>query len=108
MTTTMTNTRILVCDDDPAILRGVGGMLKDEGYVPVLAEDVRQAEARLAAPGGAPDLLLLDLRMPGESGLALLERLPRPLPFPVVVLSGEASPTDAGTALKLGAADFVE
>ena len=33
--------------------------------------------------------------MPGESGLAFLERLPRPLPFPVVVLSGEASPTDA-------------
>jgi two-component system nitrogen regulation response regulator NtrX len=103
-----TNTRILVCDDDPAILRGVGGMLQDEGYVPVLAEDVRQAEARLAAPGGTPDLLLLDLRMPGESGLALLQRLPRPLPFPVVVLSGEASPTDAVTALRLGAADFVE
>ncbi len=108
MTTMTTNTRILVCDDDPAILRGVGGMLKDEGYVPLLAEDVRQAEARLAAPGGAPDLLLLDLRMPGEGGLALLQRLPRPLPFPVVVLSGEASPTDAVTALRLGAADFVE
>jgi two-component system nitrogen regulation response regulator NtrX len=109
MTTPVTgHTHILVCDDDPAILRGVGGMLKDEGFVVELAEDVRRAEARLAAPGGAPDLLLLDLRMPGDSGLALLERLPRPLPFPVVVLSGEASPTDAVTALKLGAADFVE
>ena len=100
--------RILLCDDDPAILRGVGGMLRDEGYQTVLTASAAEAEARLHAPGAAPDLMLLDLRMPAESGLAFLERLPRPLPVPVVVLSGEASPTDAVTAMRLGAADFVE
>ncbi len=98
--------RILVVDDDPAILRGVGGMLRDEGFEVVEARDVAEADRRLheRAP---PDLMLLDLRMPGETGLAFLERL-RPLPLPVVVLSGEASPTDAVSALRLGAADFVE
>jgi two-component system, NtrC family, nitrogen regulation response regulator NtrX len=100
--------RILVVDDDPAILRGVGGMLRDEGFEVVEARDVAEAERRLAASSAPPDLMLLDLRMPGETGLSYLERLARPLPVPVVVLSGEASPTDAVTALRLGAADFVE
>jgi two-component system nitrogen regulation response regulator NtrX len=100
--------RILVVDDDAAILRGVGGMLRDEGFDVVEARDVAEAERRLHERSAPPDLMLLDLRMPGETGLAYLERLPHPLPVPVVVLSGEASPTDAVTALRLGAADFVE
>jgi two-component system nitrogen regulation response regulator NtrX len=97
-----------VVDDDPAILRGVGGMLRDEGFEVVEARDVSEAERRLEERSAPPDLMLLDLRMPGETGLIFLERLPRPLPLPVVVLSGEASPSDAVTALRLGAADFVE
>ncbi len=100
--------RILVVDDDPAIVRGVGGMLRDEGFEVLEARDTTEAERRLNERGAPPDLMLLDLRMPGETGLQYLERLPRPLPLPVVVLSGEASPTDAVTALRLGAADFVE
>ena len=92
----------------PRILRGVGGMLRDEGFDVVEARDVAEADRRLHERSAPPDLMLLDLRMPGETGLAYLERLPRPLPVPVVVLSGEASPTDAVTALRLGAADFVE
>lgn len=100
--------RILVVDDDAAIVRGVGGMLRDEGFDVVEARDVAEAERRLHERSAPLDLMLLDLRMPGETGLAYLERLPRPLPVPVVVLSGEASPTDAVTALRLGVADFVE
>ena len=101
--------RVLIVDDDPAVLRGVGGMLGDEGFATVKARNVAEATRYLENPASPPpDLVLLDLRMPGEGGLAWLERLPRPLPFPVVVLSGEASATDAVTALRLGAADFVE
>jgi len=98
--------RILIVDDDPAVLRGVGGLLRDEGLRAAEARSVAEAEKILQGPE-APDLMLLDLRMPGESGLAWLGRL-QPLPLPVVVLSGEASATDAVTALRLGAADFVE
>ena len=98
--------RILIVDDDPAVLRGVGGLLRDEGLLTVEARSVAEAE-RLLQKGEAPDLMLLDLRMPGEGGLEWLARL-QPLPLPVVVLSGEASATDAVSALRLGAADFVE
>ena len=100
--------RILLVDDDPAILRGVGGMLRDEGFETVTARKSSEAELRLQDVAAPPDLMLLDLGLPGETGLAFLQRLPRPLPVPVVVLSGQASPTDAVTALRLGASDFVE
>jgi DNA-binding NtrC family response regulator len=103
----MSGGRILLVDDDPAILRGVGGILRDEGFDTVAARDTTEAERCLTGPS-APDLMLLDLAMPREGGLAFLKRLPRPLPAPVVVLSGEASPTDAVTAMRLGAVDFIE
>ncbi|MDY7226733.1 sigma-54-dependent transcriptional regulator [Hyalangium rubrum] len=100
--------RILLVDDDPGVLKGLRGLLSDEGFLPVEARSAAEASRLLDAPEGPPDLVLLDLRMPGETGLELLARLPRPLPAPVVVLSGEASPAEAVQALKLGATDFVE
>ena len=98
--------RILLVDDDPAVLRGVSGLLRDEGYrteTAATAEEAHQALTR-----DPPAAVILDLGLPGESGLALLARLPRPLPAPVVVLSGGATPGEAAQALKLGATDFVE
>ena len=100
--------RILLVDDDPGVLKGLRGLLSDEGFRPVEARSAAEASRLLEAPEGPPDLVLLDLRMPGETGLEWLARLPRPLPAPVVVLSGEASPAEAVQALKLGATDFVE
>jgi DNA-binding NtrC family response regulator len=98
--------RILLVDDDPAVLRGVGGLLRDEGYRTETAANAAEAHAALSRD--PPAAVVLDLGLPGESGLALLARLPRPLPAPVVVLSGGATPGEAAQALKLGATDFVE
>ncbi|MBZ4415076.1 sigma-54 dependent transcriptional regulator [Myxococcus sp. RHSTA-1-4] len=100
--------RILVVDDDPGVLKALRGLLSDEGFTPVEARSTAEATRLLDAPEGPPALMLLDIRMPGETGLEFLARLPRPLPVPVVVLSGEASPAEAVQALKLGATDFVE
>jgi len=100
--------RILLVDDDPGVLKGLRGLLTDEGFSTVEACSAAEAVRLLEAPGSAPALMLLDLRMPGETGLELLARLPKPLPVPVVVLSGEASPAEAVQALRLGATDFVE
>ncbi|MFY2559199.1 sigma-54-dependent transcriptional regulator [Corallococcus terminator] len=100
--------RILVVDDDPGVLKALRGLLSDEGFTPVEARSTAEATRVLEAPEGLPAMMLLDLRMPGETGLEFLARLPRPLPVPVVVLSGEASPSEAAQALKLGATDFVE
>ncbi len=104
----MKRVRILLVDDDPAVRRGVSGLLGDEGFLVDAVASVADADRRLRDDSSLPDLLLLDLGMPHESGLQYLERLPRPLPLPVVVLSGEASPTDAARAMRLGASDFVE
>ncbi len=100
--------RILLVDDDRSVLRGVSGLLQDEGYATTEVETVAAARRLLADERNAPDLVLLDIRMPTESGLELLRGLAQPLPLPVVVLSGEASIADTVEALKLGAADFVE
>ncbi|NTX39699.1 sigma-54-dependent Fis family transcriptional regulator [Myxococcus sp. CA033] len=100
--------RILVVDDDPGVLKALRGLLSDEGFTSVEARSTAEATRVLEAPEGLPAMMLLDLRMPGETGLEFLARLPRPLPVPVVVLSGEASPSEAAQALKLGATDFVE
>ncbi len=102
------NQKLLIVDDDPAVLRAVSGLLRDEGYRTELAPDAAAARRALEQPTDPPAMMLLDLRMPNETGLSLLERLPRPLPLPVVVLSGEASAGEAVLALKLGATDFIE
>jgi DNA-binding NtrC family response regulator len=104
----MSGAKILLVDDDPAVLRAVSGILEDAGHRPVKAKGAQEARAALAVTRDPPALMVLDLRMPGEGGLALLSSLPRPLPLPVVVLSGEASVSEAVQALKLGALDFVE
>ena len=104
----MTRPRVLVVDDDAAIVRGVCGLLGDEGFRTAAAKNTREAEALLDDPRDPPSVMLLDLRMPGEGGLELLARLSRPLPLPIVILSGEASIADAVRALKLGASDFIE
>jgi two-component system nitrogen regulation response regulator NtrX len=100
--------RILLVDDDRSVLDGVSGLLRDEGYRTLEADTVAAARRHLADDRNPPELVLLDIRMPAESGLDLLRSLPQPLPIPVVVLSGEASISDTVAALKLGATDFVE
>ena len=99
--------RILLVDDDPAVLRGLSGLLRDEGYGTETAANAAQAHEALTRRD-PPAAMVLDLGLPGESGLSLLARLPRPFPAPVVVLSGGATPGEAAQALKLGATDFVE
>jgi two-component system, NtrC family, nitrogen regulation response regulator NtrX len=98
--------RILLVDDDPAVLRGVSGLLRDEGFSTETASTAAEAYAALSR--NPPAAVILDLGLPGESGLSLLLRLPRPLAAPIVVLSGGATPGEAAQALKLGATDFVE
>ena len=63
--------RILVVDDDPAVARGVAGLLRDEGY---RTEEVHSAaEAWIALHARElPELVLLDIRMPGVDGLEVL------------------------------------
>ncbi|HET9425707.1 MAG TPA: sigma-54 dependent transcriptional regulator [Gemmatimonadaceae bacterium] len=99
---------VLIVDDEPNIRRMVGALLGAEGF------DVRDAAdgaaGLLSAKEAEPDVILLDLMMPGEmDGLGTLARLREVVPdVPVVMMSGRAGLADAVKATKLGAYNFLE
>ena len=95
--------RILVVDDEPSVQESLR-MLFDREHEVVVAGTAEEALARIAA--APPDLVLLDLVMPGRSGLELLAEIPEPRP-PVVVLTATRTVTTAVEAMKRGAADYV-
>ncbi|QRN95450.1 response regulator transcription factor [Archangium violaceum] len=98
--------RILVVEDDLAILTGLSMNLKFEGYEVLQAQDGRQGLAR--ALDEAPDLLVLDVMMPELNGFEVLKELrQRGRDTPVVVLSAKGSEMDKILGLNLGADDYV-
>ncbi len=99
--------RILVCDDTPDILEMVQLILESEGYEVTTARCGQEVLDRVAA--SAPDLVLLDLRMPGVDGLSVLKELAvrsggGP---PVVVLSAKGRDEDRRDALAVGARAYL-
>jgi len=97
---------LLVADDDPGLRESLERTLTREGYRVLLAPDGNAALERLR--GGGIDLVLTDLKMPGLSGLAVLECVRHTSPGTrVVVLSGFASRVAAEEALSKGADAFL-
>src|SRR5687767_15634573 len=99
---------VLIIDDEPNIRRMVGALLTAEGYEVRDAPD--GAHGLSSAADLEPDIVLLDLMMPGElDGMAVLARLRERFPeLPVVMMSGRAGLSDAVKATKLGASNFLE
>ncbi|MGQ0637299.1 MAG: response regulator transcription factor [Planctomycetaceae bacterium] len=97
---------ILTIEDDTAIRQGVADALKVAGYFPLVAADgVAGMEVALSA---AYDLLLLDLVLPGTSGLDILRAVRRARPtVPVIVLTARGDENDRVEGLELGADDYV-
>jgi DNA-binding NtrC family response regulator len=102
---------ILVVDDERNIRRTLDLVLRGEGYR-VLEAESGEAALDILANGRSPvELAIIDLLLPGISGLTLLERIRQDegtRDLPVVVISGHATVHDAVKAIKLGAGDFVE
>ena len=98
---------ILIVDDEAGVRASLGAVLRDEGYDVDVAES---GEAGLeAVKRRVPDVILLDIWLPGMDGLATLERLrERRIESQVVMISGHASVEAAVRATKLGAFDFIE
>lgn len=98
--------KILVVDDEPNVRLMMRTVLELAGFAVAEAEDGGQAlRGRRAIE---PDLILLDLRMPGMDGLATLQRLrDEGNETAVVIMSAHGSVADAVAAMKLGAIDFL-
>src|ERR1051326_2609735 len=104
----MSNKRtILVVDDDRSVRGYLSDFLTSCGYIVECLESGDQALARLAA-GNIPSLLVLDIVMPGISGIEVLENLKKMNSnLPVIVLSGVGQTKTVVDAIKMGAADFL-
>jgi two-component system, NtrC family, response regulator HydG len=99
--------RLLVIDDDDAVRESLGRMLRSAGHA---VETVQTGEEGLAAArGNAYDVILSDMRMPGISGLDVLQRLrEQHVDAAFIVMTGFGTIDTAVEAMKLGAVDFVQ
>jgi two-component system, OmpR family, alkaline phosphatase synthesis response regulator PhoP len=98
-------TKILVVDDEPSIINLVSAYLKPEGYEVHTASD---GNAGLkAARAFKPDLIILDLMLPGMDGIELLTRLRRESDVYVIMLTARTEETDKIVGLSIGADDYV-
>ncbi|MGA1791936.1 MAG: sigma-54-dependent transcriptional regulator, partial [bacterium] len=103
----MAKGHILIADDEHRIRSSLAGILKDEGYEVSMAED--GLEALEKAEEENPDLILLDIWMPGTDGMEVLQKIKGQLPdMAVVMISGHGNIETAVKAIKMGAYDFIE
>ena len=98
---------ILIIDDEASIRESLSGILSDEGFQTISAEDGQQGLSLLEDE--RVDLVLLDIWMPGLDGLEVLKRIKESQPeSPVIMISGHGTIETAVQATKMGAYDFIE
>lgn len=100
--------KILIIEDDPSISRLVDYSLRHEGYEVITAanglEGIRKAHNE------APDLIILDVMLPGMDGFEICQRLrseASTMQLPILMLSAKAQGIDKDTGLKMGADDYL-
>jgi DNA-binding response OmpR family regulator len=97
--------RILVVDDDPAMVGAITALVGTEGHQVITAYDGLTAVKRFREE--APDIVLLDLAMPGPDGFTVAGRIRAEGDAPIVVVSGESSEEAKVRALGIGADDYL-
>lgn len=103
----MRGARILIIDDEPNVRQSFSSLLKDEGHLTTLAETAEAGLARCKTQ--AFDLILLDLGLPGMSGLDFLDKLRESGSSSLVlVISGQTNISSALRAVRSGAIDYLE
>ena len=97
--------RVLVLDDDPLMLRFVRDALASAGWTVLPTAD--PAELGPLIETGRPDLVLLDLVLPGTDGIGLMKSVPQLAGLPVIFISGYGNDETIASALELGADDYI-
>ena len=99
--------KILIVDDEISILQSLNGILEDEGYGVIQASCGEEALEK--AKKDPPDLVLLDIWMPGIDGMTVLDEVKKLYPLiPVIIISGHGTIETAVKATRMGAFDFIE
>ncbi len=98
-------TRLLVVDDEAALREPLAEYLVRQGFA--VTEAGSAAEARRLLRDALPDLVLLDIMMPGEDGLSLCRHLIETHAIPTILLTARGEATDRIVGLKIGADDYV-
>ena len=96
---------ILVVDDDPETLRHLRDTLAEAGYAPLVTGDPRELPRIIRAE--KPQLVLLDLMLPGTDGVELMQTVPELADLPVIFISGYGRDETIARALEAGADDYV-
>jgi DNA-binding response OmpR family regulator len=99
------NAKILVVDDEPKIVRLARDYLEKNGFRVIAAEDGDSALA--VARREKPDLIVLDLMLPGMDGLDVCRTLRRESDVPIVMLTARSEESDQLVGLELGADDYI-
>ena len=100
---------VLVVEDDPALLKLVGEIMRTAGFAMRFARTLVELKSELNA-GGLPDLLLLDVHLPDADGFEILESLRRNERFqhlPIVMMTGKSQAHHVARGLALGADGYV-
>ena len=98
-------TSILLVDDEPTLREPLAEYLEGQGFAVSQAQSAAAARAKLGS--ASPDLVLLDIMMPGEDGLSFCRHLVETRQIPVIFLTAKGEPTDRIIGLELGADDYV-
>lgn len=101
----MENRNIYIVDDNKDLLEVIGLYLNDNGYNTSLAENGH--ELRNLIKTGVPDLVVLDIMMPGEDGLSICRFLRETTNVPIIFLTAVADDTDRIIGLEMGADDYL-
>jgi len=97
--------KILIAEDEPTLVLTLKYNLEREGYAVLSATDGEAAIA--AARKTRPDLIVLDVMMPGLNGLEVCRILRKEMQVPILILSARADETDETAGLEAGADDYV-
>lgn len=100
--------RILIVEDDPSVLRATSYILEKEGYEVLSAQN--GLEGLKKARDSNPDLLLLDVMLPGVDGFEICHSLrgePETASLPILMFSAKGQESDKATGLKVGADEYI-